>query len=117
MVGPTNAVDAVAFSPDGNTLAVGSGDGTVRLWNVTDPANAAPIGEPFTDTSPVFSVAFSRDGNILAATGSGNGTTQLWNLNVDQAINRICTTTSYNLTPQQWARYIPLPYDPPCRPR
>jgi hypothetical protein len=31
-------------------------------------------------------------------------------------IDRICTTTSANLTPEKWARYIPqLPYDPPCR--
>ncbi len=52
------------------------------------------------------SVAFSPDGHTLAS-GSDNGTTQLWNLNVDQAIDRICATTSYNLTPQQWTRYIP----------
>ena len=115
LTGPTNAVDAVAFSPGGHTLAAGSGDDTIRLWNVTDPADARPIGQPLTDASAVFSVAFSPDGRTLA-TGSGNGTTQLWNLNVGQAIDRICSTTSDNLTPQQWARYVSqLPYNPPCR--
>ena len=114
LTGPTNAVDAVAFSPDGHTLAAGSGDDTIRLWNVTDAADARPIGQPLTDASAVFSVAFSPDGRTLA-TGSVNGTTQLWNLNVGQAIDRICATTSDDLTPQQWALYIPLPYDPPCR--
>jgi WD40 repeat protein len=29
-----SGVDAVAFSPDGKTLAAGSTDGTARLWNV-----------------------------------------------------------------------------------
>jgi WD40 repeat protein len=29
-------VNAVAFSPDGQRLAAGTGDGLVKLWNVTD---------------------------------------------------------------------------------
>ncbi|MXY26967.1 hypothetical protein F4Y59_02255 [Candidatus Poribacteria bacterium] len=32
-VGHTESVASVAFSPDGNTLASGSWDGTVLLWN------------------------------------------------------------------------------------
>src|SRR5262249_8237045 len=37
--GHTGVVTDVAFSPDGNTLASGSWDGTVRLWH------AAPLQE------------------------------------------------------------------------
>jgi hypothetical protein len=37
-------------------------------------------------------------------------------INVNQAIQRICTTTSGILTQPQWKRYIPeLPFEPPCR--
>ena len=61
-------------------------------------------------------VAFSPDGHTLAAGSDDDGKIWLWNLDVDHAIDRICATTSDNLTPEQWARYIPeLPYDPPCR--
>ncbi|WP_241841448.1 protein kinase, partial [Pseudofrankia sp. BMG5.36] len=39
LTGPTDKVTSVAFSPDGHTLAAGSNDTTVRLWNVTNPAS------------------------------------------------------------------------------
>ncbi|WUR92601.1 WD40 repeat domain-containing protein [Streptomyces sp. NBC_01262] len=34
LTGHTDSVHSVAFSPDGTTLASGSGDGTVRLWRI-----------------------------------------------------------------------------------
>ena len=48
--------DAVAFSRDGTTLAAGSGDGAVRLWDV---ATRRQIGGPLTGhAGPVDAVAF-----------------------------------------------------------
>jgi WD40 repeat protein len=34
LTGRTDSVNAVAFSPDGHTLASGSADHTIRLWGV-----------------------------------------------------------------------------------
>ena len=101
-----------------SALAAAGGDGTIQLWNVTDPAHATQIGQPLTGPigGGVDSVVFSPNGRTLAAGSGYDGTIRLWDLDVDHAIDRICATTSDNLTPKQWTRYISqLPYDPPCR--
>ncbi|MEW1673392.1 AAA family ATPase [Streptomyces noursei] len=77
-------VYAVAFSPDGRTLAVrtGSPSPAVQLWNVADPSRPVPHGPPL--TLPIRfagpdTVAFSPDGRTLA-TAYGDFTVQLWSI-------------------------------------
>ena len=82
--GHTDRVWSVAFSPDGHTLASGGkdedGDGTVRLWDVSDRSTPRSLGSPLTGhTNGVWSVAFAPDGRTLAS-ASADGTVRLWDV-------------------------------------
>ncbi len=66
--GDTDAVESIAFSPTSPVLASASGDGTVRLWKVTEQARY-PLGRPMDAGGPQYSVAFAPDGRTLASGG------------------------------------------------
>ncbi|OKH56980.1 AAA-like domain-containing protein, partial [Scytonema sp. HK-05] len=73
--GDSSYVTSVAFSPDGKTIASGSDDNTVRLWNL----NGQQLKTLSKHSSSVTSVAFSPDGKTIAS-GSDDNTVRLWNL-------------------------------------
>ena len=54
--------------------------GTIRLWDVADPAHPREFGQPLSSgTGTVYSVAFSPNGQMLAS-GNDQGAIGLWDV-------------------------------------
>jgi RNA polymerase sigma factor (sigma-70 family) len=66
-------IDALAFSGDGKTLAVGPANGTLRLFDVATGKERLAMGHG----EAVRRVAFTPDGKGIV-TGSEDGTSRLW---------------------------------------
>ena len=77
----TDVVSSVSFSTNGEILASGSWDGTVKLWDVATRQNIATLPHG----AEVLSVSFSSNGEILAS-GAYDGTVKLWDMATRQNI-------------------------------
>ena len=84
--GHEKAVSTVAFSPDGTSIASGSDDFSVRLWNIEQGKETANLNADLEKKSKtqINCVTFSPNGKLVAAV-DGNGKLQVWNPSLEPA--------------------------------
>jgi WD40 repeat protein len=75
-LGHSGGVNSVAFSLDGKTVASGSGDGTIKLWDIVTGREIRTFSG---HSWFVYSVAFSPDGKTVVS-GSRDKTVKLWDV-------------------------------------
>ena len=79
LIGHTNTVNTLSFKPGSSTLASGSDDDTIRIWDLTWNAwKSRPVQTLRGHTNNVEAVAWSPDGTLLAS-ASRDRTVRLWN--------------------------------------
>ncbi|GAA0492274.1 hypothetical protein Ade02nite_68840 [Paractinoplanes deccanensis] len=93
--GEVRGTNAMAFSPDGKTLAVVADATTLMLW---DLAGRRPTLRVRLTGSFGTAVAFSPDGRTLAAAGGADPTITLWNLANRAAPVRFATLSGHSDT-------------------
>ena len=74
---PADIIWDFEYSPDNATLATGSSDGKVRLWDVATGTIRYTLEHP--NVGEVYDVAFSPDSSILASTND-DWKVRLWNV-------------------------------------
>ncbi len=83
---------ALAFAPDGRTVAVGGADRIALLYDVRDPGRPRQWGDPLTGhTNAITALAFSSDGLTLATAGKDRQVI-LWDLTDLARVHRLGTS-------------------------
>jgi WD40 repeat protein len=80
------SITSVKYSPDGSTLATGSSDKSIRLW---DPRTGKQALKLEGHEAGVTSIAFLSDGTL--ASGSKDGTVRMWEISTGKLIRRMAT--------------------------
>ncbi len=87
-------INAIAYSPRGNSLATGDSDNNIRLWDIQSGTLQGTFTSPPSSTTPyrqflhsdsglaiygITSLAFSPDGKLLVS-GSADNYVRIWNV-------------------------------------
>ncbi|RKU28057.1 hypothetical protein C6497_10005 [Candidatus Poribacteria bacterium] len=89
--GHTNDITSIAFNPNGNRLASGGDDKTIRLWDLATGEQKLQISEPLwyqilsAGNDFVTQLSFSPEGQILAS-GISEGVIYLWDIDTGEQI-------------------------------
>jgi WD40 repeat protein len=120
--GPGDQVNALAFTPDGETLIAGSHDQTVRLWHLDPPASAVSLGTPTATPLAILrdhhnvvnAVVVSADGRLLAS--AGNDGMIVLQAPTPVLADHACDLVWRDLDRDEWLHFVgsSLPYARPC---
>ncbi len=97
----TDKANSLAFSSDGHYLAVGTAGG-MKVW---DKSELREVASTVTNGSSLFTV-FNPENSYLLTLLDTNVVTK-WAWQSSQVATAVCAKLSANLSPAEWAEYLP----------
>jgi WD40 repeat protein/serine/threonine protein kinase len=91
LVGHTDMIQSLAFSPDGRRLVSAGKDRSVRIWDTATAAQLMVLGG---HTDEVFAAVFHPDGRRVASAGR-DGAILVWDLATAAEVARLQGHTNY----------------------
>lgn len=80
-IGISDTLTTIAYAPDGQRLSVITGNATVSVWDLTDPAHPVRVRVLSRHTEGAGQLAFSPDASVVAgAAVDGRNSITLWRL-------------------------------------
>jgi WD40 repeat protein len=101
-------VSALALSPNGELVAIGTADGMLKVWDTR--AEAFRLPSVSAHKAEVLDLAFSADGRQLASSGA-DSSVRVWDLAYDDPTHLACRKAGRNLSLNEWRRYIGEEFD------
>jgi WD40 repeat protein len=105
-----DAIQDVAFSPDGAFLLTGHETGSAQLWDVT---TRKPVGPPAVLIGPIRAVTFTPDGKTCACVAA-DGTVRRWPVpapfvepDLDRLADRVALMTGQRMDDSQGLEHVP----------
>ncbi|MBE8989922.1 WD40 repeat domain-containing protein [Nostoc sp. LEGE 12450] len=87
----TGQIKAFAFSCDGQFLATGSDDLTIKLWNVHTGKSLITLQG---HTRTISSISFSPNGEVLSSCAE-DGLIKIWNINTGECLKTLRSDRPY----------------------
>jgi WD40 repeat protein len=93
----------VAWSPDDRFVATANQGSRARVWDATTGAVVEVLSG---HTGPVRSIAWNHTGSSVMTTGE-DGTVRVYTLDGAALRDAACQRVTRNLTPEEWAAFMP----------
>lgn len=90
LVGHTNGITALCFSPDNNFIVSGSTDKTIRVWDITTGLQVKIFTE---HSETITALEFTKDGKYVLS-ASDDHTLKLWDINGENSVRTFSCLSS-----------------------
>lgn len=103
---------AIAFSRDGDTVAMGDTDGALRLWETDSPGDKPAVLPPV--EGPVLALSFA-DGDTELRAATPHTPLRRRTLSPERWAAAVCARAAGGLTAAEWRTHLPdVPYRRTC---